>query len=50
MAIDYYRFAVSRQQCWVCGRDNRLRIIGADVRPNCQERPARESITGMQWR
>ena len=28
----------------VCG------IIGADVRPNWQERPARESITGMQWR
>jgi len=25
-------------------------IIGADVRPNWQERPARKSITGVQWR
>ena len=24
-------------------------IVGADVRPNWQERPARESITRMQW-
>jgi hypothetical protein len=32
-----------RMVCTGCG------IIGADVRPNWQERPARESITGMQW-
>jgi hypothetical protein len=30
--------------CTGCG------IIGADVRPNWQERPARESIAGNQWR
>ena len=30
--------------CTGCG------IIGAEVRPAWQERPARESITGMQWR
>jgi hypothetical protein len=33
-----------RMVCTGCG------IIGADVRPNWQERPVRESITGMQWR
>jgi hypothetical protein len=33
-----------RMVCTVCG------IVGADARPNWQERPARESITGMQWR
>jgi hypothetical protein len=32
-----------RMVCTGCG------IIGADVRPNWQERPPRESITGMQW-
>ena len=31
-----------RMVCTACG------IIGADVRPNWQERPARESITGKQ--
>jgi hypothetical protein len=30
--------------CTGCG------MIGADVRPNWQQRPARESITGNQWR
>ena len=25
-------------------------IIGADARPNWQERPQRESLTGVQWR
>ena len=33
-----------RMACTTCG------IIGADLRPNWQERPARESITGNQWR
>jgi len=33
-----------RMVCTGCG------IVGADVRPNWQERPPRESITGMQWR
>ena len=33
-----------RMVCTGCG------IIGADVRPNWQERSARASITGMQWR
>jgi hypothetical protein len=33
-----------RMVCTGCG------IIGADVRPNWQERPTRESITGTQWR
>jgi hypothetical protein len=33
-----------RMVCTSCG------IIGAEVRPAWQERPARESITGMQWR
>jgi hypothetical protein len=31
-----------RMVCTSCG-------IGAEVRPAWQERPARESITGMQW-
>jgi hypothetical protein len=30
--------------CTKCG------IIGADVRPNWQERSQRESLTGSQWR
>jgi hypothetical protein len=30
--------------CTRCG------IIGADVRPNWQEREGRESLTGAQWR
>jgi hypothetical protein len=25
-------------------------IIGADARPNWQEQPARETLTGVQWR
>jgi len=25
-------------------------IIGADARPNWKEQPARESLTGAQWR
>jgi hypothetical protein len=29
--------------CTSCG------IIGADVRSNWKERPARESLTGKQW-
>ena len=33
-----------RMVCTGCG------IVGVDVRPNWQERPTRESITGMQWR
>ena len=32
-----------RMVCTVCG------IIGADVRPNWQERPPSESLTGKQW-
>jgi hypothetical protein len=33
-----------RMVCTSCG------IIGADVRPNWQERKGRESLTGAQWR
>jgi hypothetical protein len=33
-----------RMVCSRCG------IIGTEVRPAWQERPVRESITGMQWR
>jgi hypothetical protein len=32
-----------RMVCTRCG------IIGADVRPNWQERPTSESLTGRQW-
>jgi hypothetical protein len=41
---------------WLCrrsGRDmvcTRCGIIGADARPNWQEQPPRESLTGVQWR
>jgi hypothetical protein len=34
----------SRAICTGCG------AIGADVRPNWAERPARESLTGEHWR
>jgi hypothetical protein len=34
----------SRMVCTRCG------IVGADVRPNWQERPKTESLTGRQWR
>jgi|HubBroStandDraft_6_1064221.scaffolds.fasta_scaffold5810015_1 hypothetical protein len=30
--------------CTRCG------IVGADARPNWQEQPPRESLTGVQWR
>ena len=33
-----------RMVCTRCG------IIGADARPNWREQPARESLTGAQWR
>jgi hypothetical protein len=33
-----------RMVCTRCG------IIGADARPNWQEQPARETLTGVQWR
>jgi hypothetical protein len=33
-----------RMSCIKCG------TVGADVRPNWQERPERESLTGKQWR
>jgi hypothetical protein len=33
-----------RMVCTRCG------IVGADVRPNWREQPARESLTGVQWR
>jgi hypothetical protein len=33
-----------RMVCTGCG------IVGADVRPNWQEREGRESLTGAQWR
>jgi hypothetical protein len=33
-----------RMVCTVCG------IVGADARPNWQERPTQESLTGVQWR
>jgi hypothetical protein len=32
-----------RMVCTRCG------IIGADARPNWQEQPQRESLTGKQW-
>ena len=32
-----------RMVCTKCG------IIGADARPNWQEQPARESLTGARW-
>jgi hypothetical protein len=34
----------SRMVCTGCG------IVGADVRPNWQERAERETLTGRQWR
>jgi hypothetical protein len=34
----------SRMVCTSCG------IIGANARPNWQERPAQHSLTGNQWR
>jgi hypothetical protein len=33
-----------RMVCTRCG------IVGADARPNWQEQPPRESLTGVQWR
>jgi hypothetical protein len=33
-----------RMVCTICG------IIGADARPNWQERPPQGSLTGRQWR
>jgi hypothetical protein len=33
-----------RMICTGCG------IVGADVRPNWQERSQRETLTGVQWR
>jgi hypothetical protein len=33
-----------RMVCTSCG------IVGADARPNWKEQPARESLTGVQWR
>jgi hypothetical protein len=33
-----------RMVCTGCG------IVGADARPNWQERSSRESLTGVQWR
>jgi hypothetical protein len=36
--------ASTRMVCARCG------IIGADARPNWQEQPQRESLTGVQWR
>ena len=33
-----------RMVCTECG------TIGADVRPNWQERPQRETLTGVQWK
>jgi hypothetical protein len=33
-----------RMVCTSCG------IVGADVRPNWQERSQRETLTGVQWR
>jgi hypothetical protein len=35
---------LARGWCTGCG------IVGADARPNCQERPPRETLTGVQWR
>jgi hypothetical protein len=33
-----------RMVCTRCG------IVGADARPNWREQPARESLSGVQWR
>jgi hypothetical protein len=33
-----------RMVCIGCG------IVGADARPNWQEQPPRETLTGVQWR
>jgi hypothetical protein len=33
-----------RMVCTRCG------VVGADARPDCQEQPPRESLTGVQWR
>jgi hypothetical protein len=33
-----------RMVCTSCG------IVGADARPNWQEQPQRETLTGVQWR
>jgi hypothetical protein len=33
-----------RMVCTQCG------IVGADARPNWQEQPPRENLTGAQWR
>jgi hypothetical protein len=33
-----------RMVCTSCG------IVGADARPNWEEQPTRESLTGVQWR
>jgi hypothetical protein len=33
-----------RMVCTKCG------MVGADVRPNWKEQPARESLTGVRWR
>jgi hypothetical protein len=33
-----------RMVCTGCG------IVGADARPNWQEQPQRETLTGVQWR
>jgi hypothetical protein len=33
--------------CTVCTRGG---IVGADARPNWPEQPARESLSGIQWR
>jgi hypothetical protein len=33
-----------RMVCTKCG------IVGADARPNWREQPARESLSGAQWR
>jgi hypothetical protein len=49
MNVDRFGDAVTvpsfgpRMVCTGCG------IVGADARPNWQERPPSESITGMQW-
>jgi hypothetical protein len=50
MNVDAFSDAVSvpafapRMVCTRCG------IVGADARPNWQEQPAQESLTGRQWR
>jgi hypothetical protein len=39
--------------CWQCYHRAILSadgIIGADARPNWRDQPARESLTGVQWR